>query len=88
MSRVEMLKKSSTNLLPILADRVDAGYLLDKLEGDVAINVSKSSTGQKVKQKSGNENVCYIRHDVKSLFPSLKSVESARLTCHAVLNSE
>ena len=74
MSRVEMLKKSSHNLLPILADRVDAGYLLDKLEGNVAMNVGKSSTGQNVKKKSGNENVCFIGHEVKSLFPSLKSV--------------
>ena len=69
-----MLKKSSHNLLPILADRVDAVYLLDKLEGNVAMNVGKSSTGQKVKKKSGNENVCFIGHEVKSLFPSLKSV--------------
>ena len=38
-------------------------------------------------QKEGLENMCFIGQDVKSLFPSLKCVETARLTRHAILNS-
>ena len=88
LSRVESLKKSCNNLLPNLNDRVKAGFLIDEVECNEAIYVKSPSNCRKVKQKSGLENVCFIGHDVKSLFPSLKSVESARLTRHAILNSE
>ena len=88
LSRVESLKKSCTNLLPNLNDRVKAGFLIDELECNEAINVKNPSNCQKVRQKTGLDNVCFIGHDVKSLFPSLKSVESARLVRHGVLSSE
>ena len=62
-----------------------AGHLLDVLEDNQPIKVEAGS-GKKKLQKEGLENLCFIGHDVKSLFPSLKSVESARLTRHAILN--
>ena len=61
--------------------------MLDELENNEAIFVKNPSNGQKVVQKEVLENVCFIGHDVKSLFPSLTSVETARLTRHAILNS-
>ena len=38
-------------------------------------------------QKQKLSDVCFVGHDVKSLFPSLKNAESARLTRYAVLQS-
>ena len=82
------MRKSSNGLLPNLADRLTASYLLDALEDNEAISVGKRSPGPKVVQKEGLDNLCFIGHDVKSLFPSLKCIESARLTRHAVMNSD
>ena len=85
--RIKSLKQSSNNLLPNLSDRMKAGLLLDVLEDNQPIKVG-SGCGRKKLQKQGSKNLCFIGHDVKSLFPSLKSVESARLTRHAILNSK
>ena len=34
------------------------------------------------------ENICVVGSDVSSLFPSIKSIEAARLVRHAKLNSK
>jgi len=86
--RIKSLKRSKTNLLPNLSDRMKAGQLIDIIEDNKAINVKKGSGKKKKLQKDGFENVCIVGHDVKSLFPSLKNAESARLTRYAVLNSK
>ena len=67
---------------------MSASYLIDALEENEAISIKERSKGPKVVQKPGLENVCFIGQDVKSLFPSLKCIETARLTRYAVLNSD
>ena len=67
-----------------------AGQLLDVLEDGRPININfggKKRVRKKF-QKEGLSNVCFVGHDVKSLFPSMKSVETARLARYAVLNSK
>ena len=88
--QIEKLRKSKAGeILPNLADRVKAGYLLDEVNGKEPIKVPKSrSTNGKPLQKAGPENVCFAGADVVSLFPSLKAVEVARLARYAVMRSD
>ena len=73
--------------MPDLRDRLEAAYLLDKVNGSEAIQLPHS--GQ-VKQKSIQKpgKMCIIGSDVVSLFPSLKNVETGRLARYALLDTE
>ena len=87
--RIEKLRKSRSPLLPDIKDRMTAGMLIDKLEGSETIGLPDCKETLKclgVKQKL-NE-MCILGSDVVSLFPSLKGVETARLTRHAILKSD
>ena len=82
-------KRAKNSIIPTIADRMNAGKLVDVLEGNCPIKLPESQINQKCnvpKQKS--EGLSIVGSDVKSLFPSLKSVETARLARCAILDSK
>ena len=91
--RIENLKstRDKGGVVPCISSRMSAGRLLDTLNGVNGIKlpecpkVNRTIPGQK-KQKSGK--LAIIGADVVSLFPSLKSVESAQLAKNAILASK
>ena len=66
-----------------------AADLIDELYGNEAILLPKRNVGRKNGQKIQKESgLSILGADVKSLFPSLKNLETARLAKHAILTSE
>ena len=89
IDRVEFLrsKKPQSGIIPDVADRLIAGQVLDKLEHDQAIFVDNSECKEMGKAQM-LDKLAIIGADVKSLFPSMKNIETARLARHAILNSK
>ena len=87
VEKIEKLRNSRAkdNLLPNLKDRMDAAYLIDKVEGDKPIKLPTTNTVKKSNRKiQKSDKVCIIGSDVVSLFPTLKNIETGRLARHAI----
>ena len=82
------LKRAKGSVIPDVKDRMRAGRLLDKILGEVAIPLpcEGGSSSDGPRQKSSG--LAIVGSDVKSLFPSLRAVETARLARYAIENSE
>ena len=91
MDQVEATRidKPKVGVLPNLADRIKAGKLIDRICKNKAIPVKgndRTKFSQKPRQKPGK--LAIVGADVVSLFPSLRNIETARLTRHAILDSK
>ena len=80
-------KRSKGSIIPDMEDRMKAGKFLDKIFGDEAIPLpnQQSHVGGQKQKRSG---LSIVGSDVKSLFPSLRAVETARLARCAILKSK
>ena len=60
MDRIEKLRQSKEKdkLLPNLKDRMDAAYLIDKVECDVAISIPNTDVKQKSKPIQKSDKMC------------------------------
>ena len=89
-SQIEALKVRRTggSVIPEFSDRMNASILLDKLEGKTPIKLPEQGAKRFTKYcKQKGEGISIVGSDVKSLFPALKSVETARLARYAIVNS-
>ena len=87
--RIEILKsnRQKDNCLPVLEDRLEASWLSDRLLGGEAIVLPGTDESVEVSPKQKESGVAIIGADVCSLFPSMRSVDTARLVKKAVLES-
>ena len=87
--RVEQLrnKKPKSGVIPNIFDRLNAGEIVDKLEKNDPIFVSSKQVNELGKAQI-TDQLAIVGADVKSLYPSLKNVEIARLARHAILESK
>ena len=87
IDKVESLRnnKQAGSIIPDIGSRVKAGRVIDKMLDGQPIKLLGSQSQKTVKKQKPGMSV--VGSDVKSLFPSLKSVESARLAKHAILKS-
>ena len=69
-----------------MSDRVKAAKLINKLFDDQTI-VSPDGVVSKMR-KQNDSGLAIVGSDVKSLFPSLRGFETARLARRAILSSE
>ena len=79
-------KRKKGSVIPDVSDRVKAANLIDKLLDGDTVQLPKGKSINVKKQK--NVGLVIVGSDVKSLFPSLKSIETARLARCAVLKSD
>ena len=88
-NRLNSLKYSRCNMtnLPNVSDRMKAGTILDRVNDGQTIKLPGKMVESKVSRKQKPKGLAIVGADVTSLFPSLKSVETARLARLAVLNS-
>ena len=77
------------SLLPNLSERMQASFVIDKLlDGEtikLPVKKLKKLTRKTLQKTSG---MVIVGADVKSLFPSLRNVETARLAKKAILESD
>ena len=94
--KVESLRRSRAKdtVLPNLKDRMEASFILDKIENGEAVSLPVSNSVKERKSLKTNrrniqksEKLSIIGSDVVSLFPSLQDIETSRLAKHAILNS-
>ena len=74
--------------VPKISDRMKAGLALDQMYEGQAIKLPGKMVESKISRKQKNKGLAIVGADVSSLFPSLKSVETARIARTAVLNSK
>ena len=88
--RIEKLrsKVDSETGLPNINDRQTASWLLDKVIGDDPIKLPGSAENVYKGQKQLDSGMAIVGVDVKSLFPSLRNVETARLAKKSILKSK
>ena len=87
--RVEMLKnkRSGFSILPALSDRLEASFVLDSINKGLPIKLPGSRIKPRPKGSLQKDGISIVEADVKSLFPSLDDVETARLAGKAILES-
>ena len=78
-------KRMRGSMLPEVSDRVKAAVLIDKLFDNENVELCNVKTSKSKKQKISG--LAIVGSDVKSLFPSLRGVETARLARKAILKS-
>ena len=79
-------KRLKGSVLPDVAVRMKATRMIDKLFDNEMIESPKGVSVNVKKQK--DSGISIVGSDVKSLFPSLKAIETARLARWAILNSD
>ena len=77
-SKIEFLRSSrcSTTQIPVVDDKLRAGYNLDILENGKTLSIPGKKI-ETVGSKQDTGNLAVVGADVRSLFPSLKRIESA-----------
>ena len=88
-NRLNSLKDSRCNMtnLPNVSDRMKAGTILDRVNDGQTIKLPGKMVESNVSRKQKPNGLAIVGANATSLFPSLKSVETARLACLVVLNS-
>ena len=88
-NKAEQLRqsKASSGVLPNIMDRINAGDIFDKIEKNCPVYVSDNKVNE-LGEAQITDKLAIVGADVKSLYPSLKNVEIARLARHAILESK
>ena len=78
-------RRTGGSLLPNITDRLEASRLVDKIEEGEPIRILK--TDKKTRGKMQKDGLSIVGADVRSLFPSLLNLETARLAKHAIMKT-
>ena len=82
-------KRQNGSIILDVCDRLNASKLVDMIEDGFPIKIPTSRTTKfRGKSKQKLSDIVIVGADVKSLFPSLRNLETAKLAKYGVLNSD